>query len=155
MSLDDLEKQKKKFQESILRLAREQKEERVKFILTLSSKERGLLRDILGALKDEGFFRESDFDPKTVDLSKIFFPPHYPLYSHGLRLCGVTEGPGLHKPQGRHVVGGVEYQVKPGEVYITLDDIGFLVGRSATYRFIRTTKGLELEEIKTHALSFR
>jgi len=135
MSLNDLEKRKK---------AREE------FISILSSKEE-LLRDVLSTLK--GMLFNEDFDPKTVDLSKIFFPPHYPLYSHGLRLCGVTEGPGLHKPQGRHVVGEVEYQVKPGEVYITLDYIGFLAGRCATYKFMKTKKGLELKEIKTHAMS--
>ena len=63
MSLDDLEKRKK---------AREE------FISILSSKEK-LLREILGVLKDVGFFYRADFNPKTVDLSKIFAPPYYSL----------------------------------------------------------------------------
>lgn len=106
------------------------------------------VRNVIASLKDSGYFGKTDFDPQTVDLAKMLAPPDQ---RRGVRIVGLTEGQGKHKP--RHMFVQTEYDVPENEVFVTIDDSAPLAGSVTTYRFQRTKDGLNLLERYVHARS--
>jgi hypothetical protein len=104
------------------------------------------VREVISALKNEGYFGKKDFDPETISLEEILAPPTQNL--GGVRIMSLTEGPGKHR-----AILGWEYEVKEKEVLATIDDIGFLSGKIATYEFKRGEKGLKLTKRYVHCMS--
>jgi hypothetical protein len=111
--------------------------------------EEATVRDVIAALKESGYFYKGDFDPQTVNLGEILAPPTQRM--GGVRIIGLTEGPGRHEPE--HMFVHQQYDVPENEVFVTIDDTAPLAGRVATYRFERKDKGLKLKEMYTHVMS--
>jgi len=125
-------------------MAEESKE---KYFANLPFKEE-TVRDVIASLKDNGYFGKADFDPKTVDLAEMIAPPNQ---MRGVRIVGLTEGQGKHKPE--HMFVMQEWDVPENEVFVTIDDTAPLAGSVATYRFQRAEGGLKLVQRYVHARS--
>ena len=125
------------------------KQERETYFANLPYNER-IVRDVISALKDSGYFYNPHFDPETIALETILAPP---TQSGCMRIMGLTEGPGKHQVKAIFGLINREYDVADNEVLVTIDDTASLAGRIATYRFKREGKGLKLTETDTHIMS--
>lgn len=101
--------------------------------------------DILGSLKNSVSFSRPDFDPETADLEDFFTVPKRYNNNGKMAITSLTNGPGQHEVK---LYGKVfdSYEVPEGEIYATIDDIGFLAGSVTTYKFSKKDDELILED---------
>ena len=100
---------------------------------TILVEKESLLREILAALLNAGFFAES-FDPYSVNLRKIIALPDDEIGS--FRILFLTEGPGAHRFIG--VCGKTEeWNVEEAHVAMTADTSPPLSGNMETFFFAR------------------
>ena len=104
-----------------------------------------IVRKILGALKENGYFYRKAFNPETVNLTDLF--SSLSKISKGIKILGLTIGPKIHNASHLLIP---KYEVPNREIFASLDNTSSLAGSIATYRFKHYNNRLKLYKIYTH-----